>query len=249
MMDGGHTTSTTHDHEFLSATSHPGMTDSPMAQPPSKYSHISQGDKIMTPSPHLAEFSPDTPLGKPLERPFGTPIELYDQGNRRARPTVPMNTLDPEGVNHLFRRLSTRNRRSNSQRNSNVEGPSADSASYVAFGETSPNFASPYVSASDSKFATEADVTSNSAGAEATYDPFDEKHKFDLSYLLREVYREMAERGTEQRSMGIAFRDLRVTGYGTGAQLNETFGSCTALSKPSCKTLRDASNQVKCCLS
>mgnify|MGYP001507664252 FL=1 len=29
--------------------------------------------------------------------------------------------------------------------------------------------------------------------------------------------------------MGIAFRDLRVTGYGTGAQLNETFGSCLML--------------------
>ena len=229
MMDGGQTTPTTHDHEFLSATSHPGMTDSPMAQPPSMYTHISQGDKIMTPSPHPAQPSPDTPLGKPLERPFGTPIELYDQGNRRARPTVPMNTLDPEGVNNLFRRLSTRTRRSNTQRHSNFVGPSADSASYVAFGEASPNFASPYMNASDSKFVTEADVTSNSAGVEATYDPFDEKHKFDLSYLLREVYREMAERGTEQRSMGIAFRDLRVTGYGTGAQLNETFGSCLML--------------------
>ena len=87
MMDGGQTTPPTHDHEFLSATSHPGMTDSPMAQPPSMYSHISQGDKIMTSSPHPAQLSPDTPLGKPLERPFGTPIELYDQGNRRARPT------------------------------------------------------------------------------------------------------------------------------------------------------------------
>ena len=132
MMDGGQTTPPTHDHEFLSATSHPGMTDSPMAQPPSMYSHISQGDKIMTSSPHPAQLSPDTPLGKPLERPFGTPIELYDQGNRRARPTVSMNTLDPEGVNNLFRRLSTRTRRSNTQRHSNFVEPSADSASYLS---------------------------------------------------------------------------------------------------------------------
>ena len=56
-------------------------------------------------------------------------------------------------------------------------------------------------------------------------DPFDTNVRFDLARLLRDVFTQSDSRGNERREMGIAFRDLMVTGYGTGAKLNETFFS------------------------
>lgn len=57
----------------------------------------------------------------------------------------------------------------------------------------------------------------------STSDPFDANGRFDLARMLQEVFSELDSRGNERRSMGIAFRDLMVTGYGTGVKLNETF--------------------------
>ena len=58
-----------------------------------------------------------------------------------------------------------------------------------------------------------------------THDPFDENNRFDLERMLKETYAQSDQRGNERRTMGIAFRDLNVTGYGTGYELNQTFGS------------------------
>ncbi|WFD34808.1 hypothetical protein MCUN1_001652 [Malassezia cuniculi] len=67
---------------------------------------------------------------------------------------------------------------------------------------------------------------SNSDGHEkddvGTSDPFDTNARFDLGRLLQEVFAESDARGNERRAMGLAFRDLMVTGFGSGVKLNET---------------------------
>lgn len=84
----------------------------------------------------------------------------------------------------------------------------------------------------------------------ATFDPFDEAGKFDLEKFLREMLGRKSEKGNETRTMGIAFHDLTVTGYGTGVGLSENLGSMmmgpvnalrniSALRNPPVKTILD----------
>ena len=205
------------------------MTDSPVAQPPSMNMVMSRGDMLNTPQGAYYGHdgmvtSPSSPI---ITAGNGTPKELYGGYQRRSRVVLPMTTLDPEGVTELSRRLSTGPRRRSAWSNSFYDqsqsfgmDPSFSSKSHLAMGAASPMCSSPYPDARTSPSGIDATTTEH-----GTFDPFDENNKFDLSYLLHEIYAEMDQRGNERRSMGIAFRDLRVTGYGTGAQLNETFGS------------------------
>ena len=205
------------------------MTDSPVAQPPSMNMVMSRSDMLNTPQGAYYGHdgmvtSPSSPI---ITAGNGTPKELYGGYQRRSRVVVPMTTLDPEGVTELSRRLSTGPRRRSAWSNSFYDqsqsfgmDPSFSSKSHLAMGAASPMCSSPYPDARTSPSGIDATTTEH-----GTFDPFDENNKFDLSYLLHEIYAEMDQRGNERRSMGIAFRDLRVTGYGTGAQLNETFGS------------------------
>ena len=62
-------------------------------------------------------------------------------------------------------------------------------------------------------------------GEGVTDDPFNTTSKFDLELLLRNVIDEQLSRNNEPRELGVAFRDVTVTGYGVGAKLNETVGS------------------------
>ena len=56
-------------------------------------------------------------------------------------------------------------------------------------------------------------------------DPFDENARFDLGAFLKYQNEVLRERNHELPSMGLAFQDLNVTGYGSGAKLNTSVGS------------------------
>ena len=56
-------------------------------------------------------------------------------------------------------------------------------------------------------------------------DPFDENARFDLGAFLKYQNEVLRERNHELPSMGLAFQDLDVTGYGSGAKLNTSVGS------------------------
>ena len=58
-----------------------------------------------------------------------------------------------------------------------------------------------------------------------TADPFDTENRFSLEQFLREQLEARRERGKDPRQMGLAFRNLNVTGYGIGAKFNSTLGS------------------------
>ena len=58
-----------------------------------------------------------------------------------------------------------------------------------------------------------------------TSDPFDTEKRFSLEQYLQEQMREQKERGVIARDMGLAFRNLNVTGWGSGAKFNTTVGS------------------------
>ena len=62
-------------------------------------------------------------------------------------------------------------------------------------------------------------------GQYLTHDPFDKDGRFDFGTFLKHIYSETADRDCPHHSMGVAFRDLHVTGYGTGAKAGMTFGS------------------------
>ena len=56
-------------------------------------------------------------------------------------------------------------------------------------------------------------------------DPFDENARFDLGAFLKYQNEVLRERNHELPSMGLAFQDLNVMGYGSGAKLNTSVGS------------------------
>ena len=87
---------------------------------------------------------------------------------------------------------------------------------------TQPSHNSVQSDALDNGSAEEKDIEK---GEELTFDPFSTTSKFDLELFLREVIREQQQKNNEPRKMGLAFKDLTVTGYGVGAKLNSTVGS------------------------
>ena len=62
-----------------------------------------------------------------------------------------------------------------------------------------------------------------------TGNPYDANKSFDLSLYLRHQMEEHQVRGNNHPEMGLAFRDLRVEGYGMGSKLSEDFLSTLAL--------------------
>ncbi|KAE8180738.1 hypothetical protein CF336_g9177, partial [Tilletia laevis] len=58
-----------------------------------------------------------------------------------------------------------------------------------------------------------------------TFNPFDDKGTFDLEHFLRHVFQRSSERGTQSREMGVAFRNLSVTGVGSGVALSNSMSS------------------------
>ena len=58
-----------------------------------------------------------------------------------------------------------------------------------------------------------------------TPDPFADGGKFDFAAFLRKTITDDQTDSDEPRQMGVAFRDLTVTGYGVGAMLNDTVDS------------------------
>ncbi|WFD29917.1 hypothetical protein MSPP1_000931 [Malassezia sp. CBS 17886] len=67
-------------------------------------------------------------------------------------------------------------------------------------------------------------------GQTFTADPFDTQATFSLDKYLRMQREEQHARGNEIPEMGLAFRGLRVTGYGTGAKFGQSVG--TMLTSP-----------------
>lgn len=63
-----------------------------------------------------------------------------------------------------------------------------------------------------------------------SYDPFDQGARFDLERYLRHMREKAEDIGIEDRTMGVAWRDLGVTGIGSGFALQSTLGSL--LSEP-----------------
>ena len=62
-------------------------------------------------------------------------------------------------------------------------------------------------------------------GKRLTHDPFDKEGHFDLGKFLEQKTADAIENGRIHQSMGIAFRDLKVSGNGTGSKVGMTFGS------------------------
>jgi len=62
-------------------------------------------------------------------------------------------------------------------------------------------------------------------GKRYTHDPFDKEGHFDFGSFLQQIYSDATNKECQHQSMGVAFRDLRVTGHGTGAKTGMTFGS------------------------
>jgi len=136
---------------------------------------------------------------------------------------VPLDTLDPTGVAELSRRLS---QRTNPEQRMSA-GPTMPPITATPRTETSflasPNKANDITTNFSPMVDMSEDVEKDKMTL--THDPFDENNRFDLERMLQETYAQSDQRGNERRTMGIAFRDLNVTGYGTGYELNQTFGS------------------------
>ncbi|KAI3624284.1 hypothetical protein GLX27_003060 [Malassezia furfur] len=186
-----------------------------------------QLDKPLTPrQTYTPRMDLHTPYGE-----YGTPKEYYSSSRqlyrpdaaeaageprrrqRRSRKSVPMDSLDPEGVQALSRRLSKHVSMSHPSHVAPALGPSASAPPRGIL--RTPM---------ESDVLHEPEKTENDT-KQLTADPFDEENKFDLGQMLRQVYAESDQRGNLRRTMGIAFRDLTVTGVGSGAELNQTFGS------------------------
>ena len=60
---------------------------------------------------------------------------------------------------------------------------------------------------------------------DGTADPFDTEKKFSLEKFLSGYLGELQERNIVEPNMGLAFRNLNVTGHGSGAKFNMTIGS------------------------
>ena len=193
-----------------------------------------QADKSNTPRAYTTrDYQPAYPETYSPYEEYGTPKEFssnfhgsydhdgYDEPveprrrRRRSRKSIPMDSLDPEGVQALSRRLSKRSS------NAHMQAPAQAPA---------PLQPSPMVPNGIVRSTTEDDILDDGEKMESdaqhlSSDPFDEDSKFDLGQMLRQVYAESDQRGNLRRTMGIAFRDLTVTGTGTGVGLNPTFGS------------------------
>ena len=68
-------------------------------------------------------------------------------------------------------------------------------------------------------------ITDPEKGAELTYDPFATAGKFDFRAYMQKIVAEDQSRSHAPREMGLVFRDLNVTGYGTGAKFHQNVGS------------------------
>ncbi|WFD34807.1 hypothetical protein MCUN1_001651 [Malassezia cuniculi] len=71
----------------------------------------------------------------------------------------------------------------------------------------------------------EKEVADPEKGADYTYDPFATSGKFDFAAFMQKMIDENQSRSQAPREMGLVFRDLNVTGYGTGAKFHKSFGS------------------------
>ncbi|EPQ31436.1 uncharacterized protein PFL1_00771 [Pseudozyma flocculosa PF-1] len=58
-----------------------------------------------------------------------------------------------------------------------------------------------------------------------TANPFDTEGNFDLEFFLQEMLGRSNERGLERREMGLVWKNLTVTGTGSGVALNTSVGS------------------------
>ncbi|WFD00124.1 hypothetical protein MYAM1_002870 [Malassezia yamatoensis] len=150
--------------------------------------------------------------------------EARHRRRRRSRKSVPIDTLDPEGVSLLSERLSRHRSSRNASRNrsaSNAQPPVMEAGT----SQTLPPTTEMNLRDTMEDEAVGDGEKTDEAMKQLTIDPFDDHNKFDLGQMLREMHAEADQRGNPRRTMGIAFRDLTVTGTGSGAELNQTFGS------------------------
>lgn len=62
-------------------------------------------------------------------------------------------------------------------------------------------------------------------GGKLTYDPFSATGRFDFKMFMNKYVTENQNKAHAPREMGLVFRDLTVTGYGSGAKFHTSFGS------------------------
>ena len=105
------------------------------------------------------------------------------------RKSLPINLLDPEGVDHVSRSIQEEARK-------HTHEPTMKD-----------------------------DLEAPPPKPPSSADPFDENARFDLGAFLKYQNEVLRERNHELPSMGLAFQDLDVTGYGSGAKLNTSVGS------------------------
>ena len=105
------------------------------------------------------------------------------------RKSLPINLLDPEGVDHVSRSIQEEARK-------HTHEPTMKD-----------------------------DLEAPPPKPPSSADPFDENARFDLGAFLKYQNEVLRERNHELPSMGLAFQDLNVTGYGSGAKLNTSVGS------------------------
>jgi len=105
------------------------------------------------------------------------------------RKSLPINLLDPEGVDHVSRSIQEEARK-------HTHEPTMKD-----------------------------DIEAPPPKPPSSADPFDENARFDLGAFLKYQNEVLRERNHELPSMGLAFQDLNVTGYGSGAKLNTSVGS------------------------
>ena len=114
------------------------------------------------------------------------PLVYHAPVNRKS---LPINLLDPEGVDHVSRSIQEEARK-------HTHEPTMKD-----------------------------DLEAPPPKPPSSADPFDENARFDLGAFLKYQNEVLRERNHELPSMGLAFQDLDVTGYGSGAKLNTSVGS------------------------
>mgnify|MGYP002758337083 FL=1 len=118
------------------------------------------------------------------------PLVYHAPVNRKS---LPINLLDPEGVDHVSRSIQEEARK-------HTHEPTMKD-----------------------------DLEAPPPKPPSSADPFDENARFDLGAFLKYQNEVLRERNHELPSMGLAFQDLDVTGYGSGAKLN----TCLLYTSPS----------------
>ncbi|PWN48587.1 putative SNQ2-ABC transporter [Violaceomyces palustris] len=68
-------------------------------------------------------------------------------------------------------------------------------------------------------------VKDQEEGRGGTFDPFDKDGKFELEKFLEQLFVRADEKGLEHREMGLFWRNLTVTGLGSGVSLSSDIGS------------------------